>query len=313
VPSARSDAAAGGLRYHELHRLGRTGWVRSVLGVVGLVLAVLAVAPAFLAGAYQAAGEPWGDADIDPLTPPGLALVCLSLASAVPVAIVVTRLAHDLPGRWLMSVAGRIRWRWLLTCLGLAVLALVAAIGLSVLLPEHGGTAVDGDANTFTSRTVAFAVIVLLLIPVQAAGEEYAFRGYLMQSIGGVVSRRVGPVVVVVVPALLFALAHGVQDPPVFIDRLAFGLVAGVLALLTGGLEAAIAMHVLNNWGFFGLALAYGDIREALAPQAGTWWTLPGTLTQSLAYVGLVAWAVRRRGLPTAAGGSVLDAPRPRV
>ena len=30
--------------------------------------------------------------------------------------------------------------------------------------------------------------------------------------------------------------------------------------MLTGGLEAGIAMHVLNNWLAFGLALAFGDM-----------------------------------------------------
>ena len=91
----------------------------------------------------------------------------------------------------------------------------------------------------------------------------------------------------VVGPALLFALAHGAQDPPVFFDRFAFGVVAGVLVIATGGLEAGIAMHVLNNWLAFGLALAFGDMGSTLNPTGGTWWSLPVTLTQSLVYLGL--------------------------
>ena len=81
----------------------------------------------------------------------------------------------------------------------------------------------------------------------------------------------------VVLSALLFALAHGIgQDLPIFVDRLAFGLVAGALVILTGGLEAAIAMHVLNNFLAFGLALAFTDMTSALNPTGGTWWSLPG-------------------------------------
>ncbi len=154
---------------------------------------------------------------------------------------------------------------------------------------------------------------MLLLIPLQAAGEEYAFRGYLTQAVGGLLPGRVGVAVAVVVPALLFALAHGAQDAPVFIDRFAFGLVAGVLVIVTGGLEAGIALHVLNNWVFFGLAIAFGDIDEALAPVAGTWWLLPGTLTQSLGYLALVAWVARRRHLDTSTKEVVLEPKRPRV
>ncbi len=301
------------LRYHQLHRLGRTSWPRSVLGAAGMALALLIVVPGVLVGLYSATGEPFGDFDTDPLTPVGLAIVLLVLAAAVPIVILTTLLAHELPGGWILSVVGRLRWRWLLTCIGLALVALGASLVLSLILPDHGGAALEGSANDVTSRTIAFALIMVLLIPLQAAGEEYAFRGYLTQAVGGVVSGRLGTAVAVVVPALLFALAHGVQDPPVFIDRFGFGLVAGVLVIVTGGLEAGIAMHLLNNWVFFGLTLAFGDISEALAPVAGTWWLLPGTLVQSLGYLALVAWVARRRRLPTATAVGVLEANRPRV
>jgi hypothetical protein len=124
-------------------------------------------------------------------------------------------------------------------------------------------------------------------------------------------------VAAVLLPALLFALAHGAQSPPVFFDRFAFGIVAGLLVVLTGGLEAGIAMHVLNNWLAFGLALAFGDMASTLNPVGGSWWTIPVTLTQSLVYLGLVVWVGRRIGLRTTtetpAGPGVLVAPRPRV
>ncbi|WP_245993711.1 CPBP family intramembrane glutamic endopeptidase [Nocardioides immobilis] len=324
MPSPDRTAAGGApapprqdLRYHQLHRLGRFGAVRALLGTLGMVVALLVVVPLLLTGGYNSAGEPYGELSIDPLTPVGLVMVCLSLAAAVPIVIATTRLAHDLPGGWIMSVVGRLRWRWLVTCLGLATLALLGSVLLALVLPEHGGASVEGSVNEVTDRTIAFALIVLLLIPLQAAGEEYAFRGYLTQAVGGVVSGRVGTAVAVVVPALLFALAHGVQDPPVFIDRFLFGLVAGTLVILTGGLEAGIAMHLLNNWVFFGLALAFGDISEALAPVAGTWWLLPGTLVQSLGYLALVAWVARRRSLETTTDSvvavGVLEGKRPRV
>ena len=107
--------------------------------------------------------------------------------------------------------------------------------------------------------------------------------------------------VAVVVPAVLFALLHGPQDPPIFVDRLAFGLVAGILVVLTGGLEAAIAMHVLNNFLAFSIALAFSDMTTALNPTGGTWWSLPVTLTQSLVYLGVVVWWARKRGIATSA------------
>ena len=107
--------------------------------------------------------------------------------------------------------------------------------------------------------------MIVLLTPFQAAGEEYLFRGYLTQAFGGLFHRVV--VSPSSCPPFLFGLAHGLgQSIPVFFDRFAFGLVAGVLVVLTGGLEAGIAMHVLNNWLAFGLALAFGDMADHAEP-----------------------------------------------
>ena len=145
-------------------------------------------------------------------------------------------------------------------------------------------------------------IVIVLLTPLQAAGEEYAFRGYLTQAFGGLFRSRVAAVLL---PAVLFALAHGAQDAPVFVDRLAFGIVAGILVIATGGLEAGIAMHVLNNFLAYGFALAFSDMTTALNPTGGSWWTLPTTLTQSLVYLALAIWAARRMGIAT--GG------RPRI
>jgi len=170
---------------------------------------------------------------------------------------------------------------------------------------------VTGEVNDFTSTTRDFLLVVLFLTPLQAAGEEYAFRGYLTQAFGGIFRH---PVPAVVAPAILFALAHGIgQSIPIFFDRLAFGLVAGTLVILTGGLEAGIAMHVLNNWLAFGLALAFGDMGSSLNPTGGSWWAIPVTLTQSLVYLALALFVARTMGLATRGDPIVLVAPQRRV
>ena len=111
------------------------------------------------------------------------------------------------------------------------------------------------------------------------------------------------------VPAFLFGLAHGLgQSIPVFFDRFAFGLVAGALVVLTGGLEAGIAMHVLNNWLAFGLALAYGDMASTLNPSGGSWWSIPVTLTQSLVFLGLT---LKARELIDAEREAIVAEPAP--
>ena len=88
------------------------------------------------------------------------------------------------------------------------------------------------------------------------------------------------------------------------------GSMAGTLVILTGGLEAGIAMHVLNNWLAFGIALAYGDMGSSLNPTGGSWWSIPVTLTQSLVYLGLAWWVSRSMALATKTDPAVLEASR---
>ena len=86
--------------------------------------------------------------------------------------------------------------------------------------------------------------MIILTSPMQAAAEEIFFRGYLMQALGSLVAQ---PWFGVVVSSVVFALLHGTQNLPLFVDRLAFGLLAAILVWRTGGLEAGIAAHVINN------------------------------------------------------------------
>jgi uncharacterized protein len=295
------------LEYHRLHRGGPRGPWRPLLGVLVVVVGAFLLAPLLwqlvFAVGFAVRGDPLVESlerlvdtrDPSPLT---LAFLNVVLASTIGLVWLASRLLHRLPLRWVTSVGPRMRWRYFAACFGLAFVALVATLFVSALVPQAPGEAVEVGLNEFTSTTRDFLLVVLLLTPWQAAGEEYVFRGYLTQAVGGMVGGVLAArVLAVLVPALLFGLAHGSQDLPVFVDRFAFGLVAGVLVIVTGGLEAAIAMHVLNNFVAFGLALAFADLGDALNPTGGSWWSLPGTLTQSLVYLALAWWLARQMGL----------------
>ncbi|MCK9823089.1 CPBP family intramembrane metalloprotease [Nocardioides cavernae] len=323
-------------QYHELHRVGRPGIWRSLVGSLLLLVLVFAVVPlvagtvafVLLLAAGRTTSEAAATLDVTAeATPTGLALLNVVIAAAIPLTWAITWWLHRLKPRWVSSVAPRIRWRYLVACLGLSVVALLASLGVGLLLPLAPGEAPVGEANEFTARTRDFMLVILLLTPLQAAGEEYLFRGYLTQAFGSLVwSRRVSQALAVLGPALIFALFHGLsQDAPVFFDRFAFGVVAGILVIRTGGLEAGIAMHVLNNFLAFGLALAFGDLTSALNATGGSsWWMILTTLAQSLVYLGLASWVARSMGLvntgppvggalPPSSGDPVLAAPPPRV
>jgi membrane protease YdiL (CAAX protease family) len=298
-----ADASQNGVEYHLIQRTGKWGphgWWRPLVGVLTLVVLLFVLVQVVLAVAFTVGFVVTGSDDVAKslerlvdthnVTPMGLAYLNLSLAAAIPCAMLVMWALHGLRPRWLASVLPRIRWRWLMACLGLSVVALFATVAVGAFVPADADTSMSGDLNEWTDTTRDFALVVLLLTPLQAAGEEYAFRGYLTQAFGGLFRQRWAAVLF---PALLFALAHGAQDLPIFFDRFAFGVVAGVLVVATGGLEAGIAMHVLNNFLAFGLALAYGDMSSALNPSGGSWWSIPVTLTQSLVYLGLAVWMAR--------------------
>lgn len=304
MPSTEPPAAPVGLPFHRLHRLGDAGWLGALAGVFVVVVGwfALSLVVVGLLGAVDV------DVTLDPLVPGALLATDLVWALAIVLVGVVALLVHRLPFGLVLSVAGRMRWTWFAGCLGLAAVALAVAVGVSFFFPQQPGTELGDQLNPFTDRIRDFTLIVVLLTPLQAAGEEVVFRGYLTQAFGGLAHGRAATALAVGVPALLFAIAHGAQSAPVFVDRFVFGLVAGVLVLVTGGLEAGIAMHLLNNWLSLGLALALGDIDAAINPEGGTWGILPGTLTQSLLYLGLVVWVARRRGVATRSEGAVLAA-----
>jgi membrane protease YdiL (CAAX protease family) len=234
-------------------------------------------------------------------------LVILGLAALIPIAMLAVWAGHGWRPRWLTSVAPGLRWRWLLLCaaVGLVVTA------LSVLLPY----ALSG-APTGRGRQVAVLLaVVALTTPLQAAGEEYLFRGWLTQAIGSLFARAgLGTVVAGGISATLFAMAHGGQAPWLFLDRFAFGVLASYLTWRTGGLEAAIAVHTANNVVVFVPTILTGGLAGVLTVTDAP----PAMVALDLAVMAVIAllitWLARRLRLqrvfvPPARPGAVLAPP----
>jgi membrane protease YdiL (CAAX protease family) len=278
-------------------------WWKPLLGLVLLLGGVMVLAPLVLLPVLAVAVrvedngpflQAFEDAvSLKSVTPSSMLYLNLTLGSAILVTWAIMRWVHHLRPRWLSSVKPGLRWKFFFACLGLAVVALVAQVVVGALLPQDPND-LGGGLNEFTPRLVALAVVILLTTPLQAMGEEYAFRGYAMQAFGSLTKQ---PWVAIVLTSVLFALAHGVQNVPLFLDRFVFGLMAGFVVWRTGGLEAGIAMHVWNNIVAFGFALAFTDIDSALKVSEVSWWQIPLTLTQNGVYLVLVLLVARRMGL----------------
>ncbi len=278
-------------------------WWRPVVGIAVAPVAMFILVPVLLLpllallvaldheGSFTEAFE--RTVNLDPVTWQGMLFVNLTLAALIPVTWGIVRFLHGVRPRWLASVGPGIRWRFFWSCFGISMIAIAAQLVLGSVLPGDPAD-LGGPVNDVDGRLVGLAVVVLLTTPLQAIGEEYLFRGYLMQAFGALTRR---PWISVVVSALLFALAHGVQNAPLFLDRLTFGLMAGYVVLRTGGLEAGIALHIWNNLVAFGLALSLGSIDDALTVTEVSWSNIPLTITQNGVYLLLVLWVASRTGI----------------
>ncbi|HSE08982.1 MAG TPA: CPBP family intramembrane glutamic endopeptidase [Nocardioidaceae bacterium] len=291
--------------YHQMLRTWNYAWWKPVVGavlvLVGMVLvAPLVLLPILVVGVMLEGGDFWENfqkaASLEAVGPASLLYLNLTLGSAILVTWAVMRWVHRMRPRWLTSVMPKMRWKLLFIFIGISVVALIAqmlvAILIEAVMSGSQEVAPTGELNELTGTTALLAVIVLLTTPFQAAGEEYVFRGYLMQAVGALSRSKW---LALLVTATLFALAHGVQNFPLFFDRFMFGFIAGWLVIRTGGLEAGIAMHILNNFFAFGFALLFSDLSSSLNVSEVGWENVPITLTQALTYAGLVLLVVRNR------------------
>jgi uncharacterized protein len=282
------------VEYLQAMRSRHWRWWRPLLGLllfvlVYLVATVAATAVVFVAGFATGALPDASTIDPTDLTDPGLLLLTnVSLIVAIPCVWLSWVAAHGMRIGWSSSVLARLRWRLLAPYTLMALPTLAAGILLSVLLGFVAGDwKVTGPIDGFGW----LLVVVLLTTPVQSAAEEYVFRGYLSQAIAGWVGRpRAGAVAAAVLTAALFSAAHLPPDVWTFLDRFAFGLAASAVVWLTGGLEAAIVLHAVNNVVVFLLAgsLGEGVTTDAVPAGTGVLVVLIDLLAMA-AYVGLVA------------------------
>lgn len=251
--------------------------------------AIIAYDPGlFLTQVEEAAlGDGW-------LTSPlGLLATNISLAIPIPVALLAALVVTGSAGL-VSSVTGRLRWGLMI---GAAVVSTVVLVPLQFLL----GALVPGSGEQVSlapeQAWPLLALVILLTTPLQAAGEEYFFRGWVQQLVGAWCRPAwLAVVLPLLVSATLFALAHGLQNPWLFADRFFFGVVASVLVWRTGGLECAIALHVINNVFAFGVAIATGTMSDTmLVTEVSAVSGLLSMTATGLSGAALLLYARRRR------------------
>jgi len=156
------------------------------------------------------------------------------------------------PVKELIRLEGTPRWKKLFSA-GLLWLLLQALVDftLSRFLPH---------AYRWDFQWKAWLVMngwLLIFIPIQTASEEFFFRGFLMDTLGGWHKKRL---IALWLPALIFTLLH-LPNPELkqygialmLPQYLAMALFLGYLSFRDQGLEAAWGVHWANNW--YGIAV----------------------------------------------------------
>ncbi|WP_394278531.1 CPBP family intramembrane glutamic endopeptidase, partial [Microbacterium sp.] len=293
-----ADATTEGLAFHRLvFARRRSGWwtplATGALGVafylvVSLVLGVALVAFIFVS-------DPMADPDVtldrflrfDVRDPLSLAVPLVSLALMIPCYLFASWIVNGGRIRLISSVAGRLRWRWMLLCAGAALAVYLVISALSFLLPAEDTAGAELVAPAENSAFLASFVVLLLFVPLQSAAEEYVFRGYFMQAIGRWLKH---PLWAILLPVPVFVLGHG-YDPLGQTGVGIFAIAAGWLVWRTGGLEAAIALHVVNNLVAFGFSLfGLSDVNATDTSAL----SLVGSVVMIGAYCAVVEWLWRK-------------------
>lgn len=202
-----------------------------------------------------------------------------------------------------------------LCCVSLGLFAGVTGLVAAIAVSAAAGALVPGTAPGLSATPLLWG---LLLVAVQAGGEELFFRGWVQP----VLSERLGTVLAVLATALLFAglhLAGGVRSPLSLLNLLLGGVMFGLAAAHGRGIAGAFGLHFGWNAAeqlLFGLLPnpgtgSFGALLDldlvGLASLGGSAEGLNASLAMTLALLALIvpqAIAARR----TLAGGSG-DAP----
>jgi uncharacterized protein len=269
----------------------------SLLVAVAIALPIMfaALIPVVIVGVATQVANPleWSltsIADVNNIGPAAFLYVNLSLISLIPAAGLSIWIGHQIRPRYLSSVAGGIRWGWLMRCMLVVLPIWLFYLGISAIFEAPQGSR--------PNHWLLLLIMVIVLTPFQAAAEEYFFRGWLMQNVGSwFASPIVGLVVSIVVSAAVFAAAHTSPDPWIIGSLACLAVASGIAAWRTGGLEAGIAMHTVNNVTALTVVILFGGWQEAFITQTTS--ASPAVFILALIVHGsalaLILWQAKRQ------------------
>lgn len=197
---------------------------------------------------------------------PNFLVTILSFVPLFVAVLLAVRFVHARALQTLLTGAAHVRWTRMFAGAGVwLVLAALFSLVESVLYPGR-------YILTFQPvLLVVYAVIALILIPVQTSAEELFFRGYLLQWMG---LRLKNIWLLALLNGALFFLPH-IVNPEMSVDFIlvglgyfAMGLFLAFITLKDNGIELALGMHAANN--LFSALLANYTISALPSPSLFT-------------------------------------------
>ncbi|MEU0560819.1 type II CAAX endopeptidase family protein [Dactylosporangium sp. NPDC006015] len=304
-----------GVPFHRLARNEAHRWWRPVLGTLVLLVSTAVAVAVVYAGAdvigsiarrpvNDSGMSDWGDIA-------GFGLDLLALATLIPCVLFAAWWVQRRRPGTVSSVQGRLRLRWLGVCALVAVPTIVLLlVGTSLLYALTGDDGGEQSGGWVGAGPFAAALVMLLvLVPLQSAGEEYLCRGWLLQAAGAYVRSLWLPLAL---QAVVFAAIHGDGTPWGYTDLILYSVATGWLTVRTGGLEAAIALHTVNNLVGMLASAAFGELASTETVAGVGWRFLAVDVLLLPVYVAAITWLARRRHLVTLAPApATTDLPEP--
>ena len=220
----------------------------------------------------------------------------ISIATEIVICALIAWLFYRQGIGWLVSVTGRFRWRWLLTTAGIFAAGYVVLSGVIIAL--YGVEGYGFKALSMQPYTWFMLAAIVFTTPLQCAGEEFQSRALLPRLIAAIVPvKGLDLTLSALVPSLVFMLMHDAADPWLNLNYFCFALMMWWLAYRTGGIEASIALHLVNNL-FSEWYLPFTNIGGMFDRSVGTGSaSVLVNLAFDLVLVVIVDAVARRRGL----------------
>jgi uncharacterized protein len=280
--------------YLDLARQGKNEWWRYLVAVILMlfmwqILGSLPGAALIVIGMVRNGSHPLSATAGLPGSGTLAGFIALMLASVffMCALYLAMRFIHRRPLRTLITPAHSIDLRRFFQGFGVwFVLSVLMSLVEALLYPGRYVWSLD------LGRFVPFALLALVLIPIQTGAEELFFRGYILQGAGLRLRNIWG---LSALSGLLFGLPHllnpeaTVNYPLLGFYYFAFGFFLAYITLRDGRLELALGAHAANN--LFSIIFANYTLTVLPSPSIFTITVLDAVYSVPAALIGMVIFA----------------------